>query len=109
MKRLTVRLEDFNYDRLCLLSKDKNASQNKLINDILYEFFTKPKEFDFVQSISNCLNEIEKSLTSIAKKQALHFKISSQHFANHGYLSNAAVDEDKCLIEILDGKKKYYD
>ena len=36
-----------------------------------------------------------------------HFKISSQHFANHGYLSNADINEDKCLNEVLNSKDSF--
>ena len=38
--------------------------------------------------------------------QYKHFRLSQQHFANFGYLSNADINEDKCLMEIL--KKDMY-
>jgi len=109
MKRLTIRLDDYNFERLYLLAKNNNVSVNKMVNELLDDYFTKPKELDYIQNMKLSIDELEKMITSIAKKQSLHFKISSQHFANHGYLSNAAVDEDKCLNELLDRKKKYYD
>ena len=39
-------------------------------------------------------------------KKYKHFKLSQQHFANFGYLSNADINEDKCLKETL-GKDKF--
>lgn len=42
-------------------------------------------------------------------RQYKHLKISSQHFANHGYLSNADIKEDRCLNEVLNSKDSYND
>lgn len=93
MRALSVRLDEYIYDRLSLL----------------LESLDKSKELNSIELIGNSLLELENMLTKMAKKQALHFKITSQLFANHGYLSNAEVSEDKSLNEVLDKNKKFYD
>ena len=50
---------------------------------------------------------IYNQLDKISKRQYKHFKLSQQHFANFGYLSNADIKEDKCLNEILNNKDNF--
>lgn len=109
IKAFSVRLDEYIYNRLSLLAKENNLSLNKMINSLLLESLDKSKELNSIELIGNSLLEIEKMLTSLSKKHTLHFKITSQLFANHGYLSNAAVDEDKSLNEVLYANKKFYD
>ncbi len=107
MKKLTIRIDDYMYNRLSLASKDNKISINKIISSILKQYIDQPKEINFLKEIDNRLNLISKAIDSVSKKQNLHFDISSQHFVNHAYLSNADVKEDKCLNEILRKNKNY--
>ena len=50
-------------------------------------------------------DEYAEAEDKIAKRQYKHFRLSQQHFANFGYLSNADIKEDKCLNEILNKDK----
>ena len=38
MKKLTVRIEDYVYDRLFLVAKDNSTSTNKIINAIIEKY-----------------------------------------------------------------------
>lgn len=107
MKKLTIRIDDYMYNRLNLTSIESKISINRIIASILKQYMEQPKEINFLKEIDSRLNLILKQIDSVAKKQYLHFNISSQHFANHGYLSNADVNEDKCLNEILRKNKNY--
>ncbi len=107
MKKLTVRIDDYMYNRLNLTSIENKISINKIIASILKQYMDQPKEINFLKEIDNRLTLISKQIDSVAKKQYLHFNISSQHFANHGYLSNADIKDDKCLNEILEKNKIY--
>ena len=50
--------------------------------------------------IENNLSILNREINTITRKQNLHLRISKQHFAKIGYLSNADIKEDKCLKEI---------
>ncbi|MBR1376685.1 MAG: hypothetical protein IJ565_02610 [Bacilli bacterium] len=107
MKKLTVRLDDYVYDRLNLVSNEEKISVNKIVASILKKFIDQPKEINYLNEIDKKLNDIIYKLEHISKKQTIHYKISSQHFANHGYLSNADISEDKCLKELLSRKDNF--
>lgn len=109
MKKLTSRIDDYIYDRLYLVAKDNHTSVNKIIASILKKYIDEPKEINYLKELTNQLNLINNNLEKIAKRQYKHFKISQQHFANFGYLSNADINEDKCLQEILNNKDDYND
>ena len=106
MRALSVRLDEYIYDRLSLLAKENNLSLNKMLNSLLLESLDKSKELNSIELIAKSL---EKMLTTLSKKHTLHFKITSQLFANHGYLSNAEVSEDKSLNQVLYENKRFYD
>ncbi|MDO5568585.1 MAG: hypothetical protein Q4G04_00530 [bacterium] len=107
MKKLTVRVDDYIYDRLFLVAKDNKTTTNKVIGTILKKYIDEPKEINYLKELDNKLKNIDYKLDNISKKQYFHFKVSSQHFANHGYLSNAEVKDDKCLNEIMNVRDKF--
>ncbi len=107
MKKLTIRIEDYIYNRLNLVAIDNHTSINKIVASILKKFIDEPKEINYLKELDNKLNLINNSLDKISKRQYKHFRISQQHFANFGYLSNADINEDKCLQEILSNKDSF--
>ena len=104
MKKITVRVDDYIYDRLSLVSKENFTSTNKIINAILEKYINQPREINYLKELNLKLDNIYNQIEKISKRQYIHFKLSQQHFANFGYLSNANIKEDKCLKEILDNK-----
>lgn len=107
MKKITVRVDDNIYDRLSLVAKDNTTSVNKIINAIIEKYINEPKEINFLKEINIKLQKLNDIVEKISKRQYKHFKISEQHFANVGYLSNADINEDKCLKEILNNKDNF--
>jgi len=107
MKKITVRVDDNTYDRLSLVAKDNTISVNKIINAIIEKYINEPKEINFLKDINIKLQKLNDIVEKISKRQYKHFKISEQHFANVGYLSNADINEDKCLKEILNNKDNF--
>ncbi len=106
-KKLTIRIEDYIYDRLSLVANDNHTSINKVVASILQKFIDEPKEINYLKELNNKLKNISENIEKISKRQYKHFKISQQHFANFGYLSNADVREDKCLQEILNYRDSF--
>lgn len=107
MKKLTVRVEDYVYDRLFLVAKDNSTSTNKIINAIIEKYINEPREINYLKEINDKLQMLFELEDKIAKRQYKHFRLSQQHFANFGYLSNADIKEDKCLNEILNNKDTF--
>ena len=107
MKKITVRVEDYVYDRLFLVAKENSTSTNKVINAIVEKYINEPKEINYLKELNDKLQIIIDYLEKISKRQYKHFKLSQQHFANFGYLSNADIKEDKCLNEILNNKDNF--
>lgn len=107
MKKITVRVDDNTYDRLSLVAKDNTTSVNKIINAIIEKYINEPKEINFLKEINIKLQKLNDIVEKISKRQYKHLKISEQHFANVGYLSNADINEDKCLKEILNNKDNF--
>ena len=107
MKKLTIRVEDYVYDRLFLVAKENETSTNKIVNAIVEKYINEPKEINYLKEVDNKLKIINDYLEKISKRQYKHFKLSQQHFANFGYLSNADINEDKCLNEILNNKDNF--
>lgn len=107
MKKLTIRVDDYIFDRINLFAKDNNTSANKVANSILEKYINEPREINFLKEVDKKLQALNNKLETISKRQYIHLKISKQHFANFGYLSNAAIEEDKCLNELLNVKDKY--
>ena len=90
MKIITLRVDDELYDQIYNISKQTSTSLNKTTKNIIADYLKSPR------TIASFLSEIN----TITRKQNLHLRISNQHFANIGYLSNADIKEDKCLKEI---------
>lgn len=107
MKKLTIRVEDYVYDRLFLVAKDNSTSTNKIINAIIEKYINEPREINYLKEINDKLQMLVELEDKIAKRQYKHFRLSQQHFANFGYLSNADIKEDKCLNEILNNKDTF--
>ena len=107
MKKLTVRLEDYIYDRLNLVSNENGISVNKIVSNILEKYINQPKEINYMKELDKDLKIINSNLEKVSKRQYKHFLVSQQHFANVGYLSNADIKEDKCLKEILNNKDSF--
>ena len=107
MKKLTIRIDDFIFDRLSLVAKDNSTSVNKIVNAILEKYINEPREINYLKELDVKLEEIYNSLEKISKRQYLHFKLSKQQFANFGYLSNANINEDKCLNELFNSKDNF--
>ena len=107
MKKLTVRIEDYIFDRLFLVAKDNSTSANKIVNVILEKYINEPREINYLKEIDNKLQKLNDNIEKISKRQYLHFKLSKQHFANFGYLSNADINEDKCLKQLLNIKDNF--
>lgn len=107
MKKLTIRVEDYVYDRLFLVAKENDTSTNKIVNAIIEKYINEPKEINYLKEVDNKLKTINDYLEKISKRQYKHFKLSQQHFANFGYLSNADISEDKCLNEVLNNKDSF--
>ena len=107
MKKITVRVEDYVYDRLFLVAKENETSTNKIVNAIVEKYINEPKEINYLKELNDKLQKIIDYLEKISKRQYKHFKLSQQHFANFGYLSNADINEDKCLNEILNNKDNF--
>ncbi len=109
MKKLTIRIDDYIYDRLNLVSKDNKVSINKIVASILEKYINVPKEINYLKELDTKLKMLNDNIEKISKRQYKHFKVSEQHFANFGYLSNADINKDKCLKEILNNKDDYND
>ena len=107
MKKLTVRIEDYIFDRLFLVAKDNSTSAIKIVNVILEKYINEPRDINYLKEIDNKLQKLNDNIEKISKRQYLHFKLSKQHFANFGYLSNADINEDKCLKQLLNTKDNF--
>lgn len=107
MKKLTIRIDDYIYNRLNLVAIDNHTSINKIVASILKKSIDEPKEINYLKELNDKLNLINNSLEKISKRQNKHFKVSQQHFANFAYLSNADINEDKCLQQILNTKDNF--
>lgn len=110
MRRISVRVDDYVYERVNFLSKENKVSLNKIISNIIIEYLKRPNEIlSCLDNFNESLNIIKKELNEVSKRQISHFKVSKQHFANHGYLSNADINEDKCLKELLNKEDNFND
>lgn len=90
MKIITLRVDDELYDQIYSISKQTSTSLNKTTKNIIADYLKIPR------TIASFLSEIN----TITRKQNLHLRISKQHFANIGYLSNRDIKENKCLKKI---------
>ncbi len=108
MKKLTIRLDDYVYDRLLLVSREEKKSINKIVGLIVKKEIEKPKELNILEEFDNKLISIENKLISISKKQQYHFKLSLQHFVNQGYLENADPKDNKSYQDFLNHNKNSF-
>ena len=56
MKKLTVRLEDYIYDRLYLVANDNTTSVNKVVASILEKYINEPREINYLKEIDEKLD-----------------------------------------------------
>ena len=66
MKKLTIRIDDYIYDRLNLVSKEEKISVNKIVGEILKKEIDKPKEINILEQFVNLLNNIEDKLIKVS-------------------------------------------
>lgn len=104
MKKMTIRVDDYIYDRVSLLAKESKTSANKIIVKIVKDNLNKNNDIDYSKELNKKLDYLIRNLDDIRKRQLAHFKVSKQHFVNHGYLSNADIREDRCLNELFKNK-----
>lgn len=109
MKKLTIRLDELIYNKLYYIANDNATSVNKIVSFILEKYINNPRNEDYLKEINLNLNLINEMLDKISKRQCKHFLVSKQHFANFGYLSNADINEDKCLNDLLNKKDNFND
>ena len=99
MKIITLIVDDELYDQIYNISKQTSTSLNKTTKNIIADYLKSPRTIaSFL--IENNLSILNREINTITRKQNLHLRISKQHFANIGYLSDADIKEDKCLKEI---------
>ena len=108
-QKLTIRLDEDVYQKLYFYANERKISVNKLVASMIDRCIDTPRDIDFFGNVIKYLKELDKKIETISKRQYLHFKVSKQQFANFGYLSNAVIDEDKCLIQLLNPNKSFND
>ena len=64
MKKLTIRVEDYIYDRLNLVAKDNSTSTNKVVNAIVEKYINEPKEINHLKEIDDRLEKLEEIANS---------------------------------------------
>ena len=58
MKKLTIRLEDYIYDRLFLVANENSTSANKVVATILEEYINQPREINYLKEIDEKLKKL---------------------------------------------------
>lgn len=102
MKKLTIRVDDDTFNKLNIRLKDTNQSMNKFVNKLIVDELLKPITItNCIEQLDKMIDDISNAIDKIDKRQQLHYRVTKQHFANRGFLSNADVNEDNCLKEIL--------
>lgn len=104
MKKMTIRVDDYIYDRVNLLAKENKISANKIVANILKDNLLKNNDIDYSKELNKKIDYLIRNSEDIRKRQLAHFKVSKQHFANRGFLSNADIREDRCLNELFENK-----
>jgi hypothetical protein len=107
MKKMTIRVDDYVYDKIKLISKENKISSNKVISRMLKDTIDYKSNIDYKKDLDDKFDLLNKRFDIFERRQLAHFKVSKQYFANHAYLSNADINEDKCLKELF--KNKFYD
>ena len=105
MKKLTIRLEDYIYDRLFLVANENNTSANKVVSTILEEYINQPREINYLKEIDEKLKKLIELEEKISKRQYKHFRLSQQHFSYSLKLSllfNISLRHLSSLISALD-------
>ena len=98
MRKLTIRMDDETYNKLQNRLLESNISMNKFVNDLVLDELLKPVAMvNSLERLDQMLDSIYKTVNKIDRIQYSHFKVSKQHFANRGFLSNAEIRDDKCL------------
>lgn len=104
MKKMTIRVDDYIYERITNIANDNKISSNKLISKMIKNEIDSGFDINKQNYLVENFNSIDKRLNYIEKKLLENLKVTKQHFANRGFLSNADVNEDKCLKEIFKNK-----
>ena len=104
MKKMTIRDDDYIYERINNIANDNKISSNKLIAKMIKNEIDTGFDINKQNYLVENFNSIDKRLNYIEKKLLEDLKVTKQHFANRGFLSNADVNEDKCLKEIFKNK-----
>ena len=82
MKKLTVRLEDYIYDRLYLVANDNTTSVNKVVASILEKYINEPREINYLKEIDEKLKNIDDKLEKISKDKCLNEILNSKDSFN---------------------------
>ena len=101
MVRQTMRFDDDIHFKTSSIAKKNNLSFNKFVNLVLEDYLNNSGQNSYFKEVDNRLKQLYDIIKSLNKDQKILLKISKQHFANVGYLSNADVKKDKCLNELL--------
>lgn len=104
MKKMTIRVDDYIYERITNIANDNKISSNKLISKMIKNEIDSGFDINKQNYLVENFNSIDKRLNYIEKKLLEDLKVTKQHFANRGFFSNADVNEDKCLKEIFKNK-----
>ena len=78
MKKLTVRLEDYIYDRLYLVANDNTTSVNKVVASILEKYINEPREINYLKEIDEFWQEYLDQYNSIYDLETLN-EIRERH------------------------------
>ena len=108
-QKLTIRLDEDVYQKLYFYANERKISVNKLVASMIDRCIDVPRDVDFFGNVIKYLKSLDNKIETISKRQYLHFKVSKQQIANFGYLSNAVIDEDKCLNQLLNPNRSFND
>lgn len=103
MKKITVRVDDESYNYLVAdqLCQKKKVSINKLVNIAIKEKYKQNPATNSICEMIELLKKMDNNIKKIMGTQKIHFNISSQHFVNEGFLTNADLKKDKIYQQIL--------
>lgn len=108
MKRVTMTFEDDIYYPIINMSKEQKTTFRKIVMTILWNAIYKPKELIDIEQIAKDVKECLHLLDEVKEKQYLHYKVSSQHFVNHGYLANANPSESVSYQQLMESTKNKF-
>lgn len=111
MKRLTITFDDDIYYPILQMANERNTTFRKIVMEILWSAIYKPKELLDTEQIAKDVKECLHLLDEVKEKQYIHYKVSSQHFVNHGYFTNANPSESVSYQQLMEEctKNKFND